>query len=89
MNTDGSNLVQITTSSQEEAYPVFSPDSKSLLVATNYQITSQLGHWWYLKIIPADGKQYDVDDNADKNVIPVIVKGETRAQAGSGTMLWR
>ncbi|MBS1659894.1 MAG: PD40 domain-containing protein [Bacteroidetes bacterium] len=87
MNADGSNLVQVTSSTAEEAYPVFSPDSKYLLVGTNYNITNQLGHWWYLKIIPADGKQYNVDDNADKSVIPVIIKGDK--QAGSGTMLWR
>lgn len=89
MNADGSNLVQVTTSTKEEAYPVFSPDSKNLLVGTNYTITSQNGHWWRLKIIPADGKQYNVDDNADNNVIPVITKGDTQAQAGSGVTLWR
>lgn len=89
MNANGSNLVQVTTSNFEEAYPVFSPDGKYLLVGTYYQETSQAGHLWYLKIIPADGKQYDVDDNADKNVIPVIAKGDTKTQPGSGTMLWR
>lgn len=89
MNADGSNLVQVTTSTFEEAYPVFSPDSKYLLVGTQYQLTSQNGHLWYLKIIPADGKQYNVDDGADKNVISVIARGDTKTQPGSGVMLWR
>lgn len=89
MNADGTNLVQVTTSDFEEAYPTFSPDSKYLLLGREYQTTGPFGHIWYMVIIPADGKQYNVNEGADDRVIPVIEKGENRAAACGGLMLWR
>ncbi len=89
MNADGSNLVQVTTSTDEEAYPVFSPDSKYLLVGTNYRESLAASWLWELRIIPADGNQYNVDPDADKHVITVVPKGQTLVQSGDGSMFWR
>jgi Tol biopolymer transport system component len=89
MNADGSNLTQITDSKNTEVSPSFSPDSKYLLIGTDFTRTSQWGRYWYMAIIPADFGKYNVDKGADKRVIPFIVKGETRAEASDGSMLWR
>jgi len=89
MNADGSNLSQITESNAEEVWPVFSPDSKYLLIGYDYTITGPFGHLWYLAIIPADFGKYNLDKGADKRVIPFIPKGETRAEAASGISIWR
>ena len=90
MNADGSSLVQVTQSSQVEAAPVFSPDGKYLLVGTNYRESLAASSLWNLAIIPADGQQYNVDDGADKRVIPVIAKGGgTTVEASDGNMEWR
>jgi Tol biopolymer transport system component len=89
MNADGTNLVQVTNSTEVETYPVFSPDGKYLLVGTNYRESLAASWLWNLAIIPADGKQYNVDPGADKNVVPVIPKGQNTAQGGDGSMYWR
>ena len=89
MNADGSNLTQITESNDIEAWPVFSPDSKYLLIGYNYTLTSQMGHWWNLAIIPADFGKYNLDKGADNRVIPFITKNGKTAEAGDGVMLWR
>lgn len=89
MNADGSNLTQITESNSIEVVPVFSPDSKYLLVGSDYTITNQWGRYWYLDIIPADFNKYNFDKGADKRVIPVIAKGETSAEPSDGNIRWR
>lgn len=89
MNADGSNLTQITESNYVEVYPVFSPDSKYLLIGYDYTYTGTFGRYWHMAIIPADFNKYNVDKGADKRVIPFIPKDETRAEAADGTMLWR
>jgi WD40 repeat protein len=89
MNADGSNLMQVTTSDEVEAIPVFSPDNKYLVVGTNYRESIAASHLWDLAIIPADGKQYNVNPKADKNVIPVVPKGKTIVLSGDGPMYWR
>jgi len=89
MNADGSGLVQVTESTQVEALPVFSPDGKWLLVGTNYHQTGAFAYIWNLAILPADGKLYNVDQGADKNVVPVVPKGQSMVQAGDGRMFWR
>lgn len=89
MNADGSNLVQVTTSDEVEAAPEFSPDGKWLVLGSNYHSTGPFGHIWYLVIVPADGKQYNVNEGADKGVIPLTRKGETRPEASSGGLAWR
>lgn len=89
MDADGSNLTQITESNGIEVQPVFSPDSKYLLVGYNYTKTGTFGRYWHMAIIPADFGKYNVDKGADKRVIPFIPKDETTAEASDGTMLWR
>jgi len=89
MNADGSNLTQITESNSIEVWPVFSPDSKYLLIGYNYSLTNQLGRWWNQAIIPADFGKYNLDDKADKRVVPLIAKGEKSAEAADGVVLWR
>jgi hypothetical protein len=89
MNADGSNLTQITESNDSEMWPVFSPDSKYLLIGYDDTYTGPFGRYWHMAIIPADFGKYNVDKRADKRVIPFIAKGETRAEAADGTMLWR
>ncbi|ASZ12631.1 PD40 domain-containing protein [Chitinophaga pendula] len=90
MNVDGSGLTQVTDSDQVEVAPTFSPDGKLLVLGTGYRITGPFGHLWYLVIIPADGKKYNVTDG--RMVLPVqplILDKETRPEAASGNMLWR
>jgi hypothetical protein len=89
MNADGSNLTQITESNRIEVSPVFSPDSKYLLIGYNFTRTSEWGRYWHMAIIPADFGKYNVEEGADKRVIPFISKGETRTEASDGGMLWR
>jgi hypothetical protein len=89
MNADGSNLTQITESNDKEVSPVFSPDSKYLLIGYDYTITGQWGRYWYMAIIPADFGKYNVEKGADKRVIPFIPKDKTRAEPSDGPMLWR
>jgi dipeptidyl aminopeptidase/acylaminoacyl peptidase len=89
MGADGSNMVQVTTSSTTETLPAFSPDGKHLLIGTNFRQSGPFGYLWDLAIIPADGNQYNVDKGADKNVIPVQPKGATIVQSGDGAMFWR
>lgn len=89
MNADGSSMVQVTNSNQVEVIPKFSPDGNWLILGTDYHSTGPFGHIWRLVIIPADGKQYNVNEGADNNVIPLIRKGEDRAEACSGIVLWR
>lgn len=90
MNADGSNLVQVTTSNEEEGYPVFSPDGKHLLVGTNYSGDGNAIQHWNLTIIPADGQQYNVTEGADDRVIRLKVKGSDMTQETSNElMVWR
>jgi len=89
MNADGSGLVQVTTSTQVEALPVFSPDGKYLLVGRNFRQSGPFGYLWDLVILPADGRLYNVDQGEDRNVVPVVPKGKTMVQAGDGRMFWR
>ncbi|WPU96325.1 hypothetical protein SNE25_12430 [Mucilaginibacter sabulilitoris] len=89
MNADGSGQVQVTESSDNEGVPVFSPDRKYLLIGQDYHQSIALSYVWTLKIIPADGQKYNVDDGADKRVITVITKGQTTPEHGDGVMQWR
>jgi hypothetical protein len=89
MNADGSNLTQITESNNKEVSPTFSPDSKYLLIGYDFTRTNQWGRYWYMAIIPADFGKYNPDKGVDKRVIPFIPKGETRAEASDGSMIWR
>lgn len=91
MDIDGSNLKQVTTSNFKESVPQFSPDGKHLLVGSEYKQTGPFGYMWYMKIIPNDGKQYNVDPIAPNSpgVIPVIWKGKDKIEAAGGQMIWK
>ncbi|KGE13807.1 TolB family protein [Sphingobacterium deserti] len=92
MDIDGSNFVQVTESNDEEVLPAFSPDGNYLLVGTDYTPSGTFSAIWRLKIIPADGKKYNVDPIAENSagVIPVIANGEETIQAASNRgMIWR
>ena len=91
MKIDGTDQKQITTSNFVESVPVFSPDGKYLLVGSHYRQSSIMGYSWDLKIIPNDGKQYNVDPVQENSagVIPVFWKGKDRIEVGSGQVIWR
>lgn len=96
MNADGSNKKQVTQSSDEETYPVFSPDGKYLLIGTRFiESTGTPGSGvfsdgvWAMAIIPADGQQYNVDEGADSRVIQLKLQGRNQNEICNGTMLWR
>lgn len=89
MDTDGDNLVQVTDSKEnEEIFAEFSPDGKYLLIGADYFHAPNSGNsHWFLKIIPADGKKYDLDN--DPAVIPVIPKGKSSIVRANRVTLWR
>nr|WP_068888723.1 PD40 domain-containing protein [Pedobacter panaciterrae] len=90
MNADGSDLKQISTSNNEEGYPVFSPDGKYLLIGSNYLGEGNAIQRWELTIIPADGQQYNVNDGVDKRVIPIKLKNsESTQELCNYIMEWR
>lgn len=91
MDIDGGNLTQVTESNFTENSAVFSPNGKYLLVGSDYRRTGPFGSIWNLKIIPADGKSYNVDPILpnSEGVIPVIPLGEDKIEASNGIMLWR
>jgi len=91
MNMDDGDLRQVTESNFTESAAVFSPNGKYLLVGTDYRRTGVFGAIWNLKIIPADGKLYNVDPIAANSagVIPVIPLGEDKIEAADGIMMWR
>lgn len=89
MNADGSNLTQITESNDTEVWPVFSPDSKYLLIGYDFTHTGDFGRYWDMAIIPADFNKYNLNEGADKRVIPFITKGKTTPEPSDGIMLWR
>lgn len=91
MDIDGNNLKQVTTSYFKEGRPVFSPDGKYLMVGSNYRQSSIMGHSWDMKIIPANGDQYNVDPFAANSpgVIPVVLQGKKDIVTGSGQVIWK
>lgn len=88
MDVDGGNLVQVTDSNGDEVFGEFSPDDKYLLVGSDYfhAPASQNSHW-YLKIIPADGNKYHLDNGAE--VIPLIPNGAYGIVRANKVTLWR
>lgn len=91
MNIDGSDLKQVTTSNFQEAAPAFSPDGKYLLVGADYRQAGVFSYIWDLKIIPNDGKQYNVGpvEANSPEVIPVILKGKDKVEKAGGQVIWR
>jgi len=90
MNADGTDMKQVTASTTTETMPQFSPDGKYLLIGTDFHVTGPFGSLFYLKVIPADGQQYNVDDGEEsKGVIPIKISGKNQIEAGDGKMSWR
>lgn len=88
MDIDGENLVQVTESAEDVAFGEFSPDGNYLLVAADYfHAPASGGSHWFLKIIPADGKKYNLD--SDPQVIPLIPNGSSRIVRANGVTAWR
>lgn len=91
MDVEGTNLKQVTSSNFKESVPEFSPNGKHLLIGSYYRSNGTLGHLWEMKIIPNDGKQYQVDPDASnsRGVIPVVWKGKDKIESSGGQMIWR
>jgi len=88
MDITGENLVQVTDSNTDEAFAEFSPDDKYLLIAADYvHLPASQNSHWFLKIIPADGKKYNLDSSPE--VIPVIPKGSSSIIRANGVTAWR
>ena len=88
MNVDGSELVQVTESDGTENFGEFSPDGRYLLVGADYVHAPNAGlSNWRLKIIPADGKLYNLDE--DTEVIPVVPKDSDSPVKAGGPTFWR
>lgn len=88
MDIDGSNLTQVTESDGDEAFGEFSPDDKYLLIGADYfHAPASNNSHWYLKIIPADGKKYNLD--TDSEVIPVIPSGSNSPVKANRLTRWR
>ena len=91
MGIDSNNMRQVTTSSFKESKPVYSPDSKYLMIGSNYRQSSVMGYSWDMKIIPNDGNTYNVDpvEANSPGVLPVIWKDQDRIVIGSGDVIWK
>ncbi|WP_187264499.1 TolB family protein [Pontibacter beigongshangensis] len=88
MNIDGTELTQVTESDSGENMAEFSPDGRHLLVGTSYVHAPVSGRSsWNLKIIPADGRKYNMDNSPE--VIPVIPAGRSEAVKAGGNTFWR
>lgn len=88
MDINGENFVQVTEGSQDEAFAEFSPDDKYLLIAADYlHAPVSRNSQWYLKIIPADGKAYDMENSSI--VIDVIPQGSSSVVRANGVTVWR
>ncbi len=90
MNSDGSNLVQVTESNDVEKNSTFSPNGKYLLIGTDWHVTGPFGSIWYLAVIPADGQKYNVNKGEDKRVVFIkSTESPNNEQPCDGYMYWR
>ncbi|MDR2214059.1 MAG: hypothetical protein LBE21_10610 [Pseudomonadales bacterium] len=95
MNADGSDFHAITESSQNEGWPVFSPDSQWLAITCNPGAASAAnselevyvtGTAPHLCIIPADGQVYKVWPGEDNRVMHPQPRGATDSR-GFGMLM--
>ncbi|QEC51896.1 hypothetical protein EDD80_11565 [Anseongella ginsenosidimutans] len=88
MDIDGNNLVQVTESDARENMAEFSPDGRHLLVGCDYIHAPNAGlSKWDLKIIPADGKKYHLDNSPE--IIPVVPVNTGMLVTAGGPVFWR
>ena len=95
MNADGSDLHAVTESTQEEASPCFSPDSKYIAIKANSRAPGEGdigGNVMHLCIIPADGQVYKVWPGEDNRVIhrclrEILIRGVREGIVGD--FVWR
>lgn len=80
----------MSTSGLAECGPAFSPDGQYLLIGTNFHVTGPFGSLFYLKVIPADGRLYDVTDGEEtEGVITIQAKGSRQPEAADEEVYWR
>lgn len=88
MDITGDNLIQVTESNDDEIFGEFSPDGKYLLIGSDYLNAPVSGNsQCYLKIIPADGKKYNMDSSPE--VISVIPDGSSTIVRSRANTVWR
>ncbi|MFD2599071.1 TolB family protein [Sphingobacterium corticis] len=89
MNSDGTELKQVTDSQTQEREGVFSPDGNFLLVVSDYQPATFRPGTWNLNIIPLDGSIHTVGSNPSQSVIVVKEQNSSNVERGDDYMLWR
>ncbi|MFX1707027.1 hypothetical protein PV783_23865 [Chitinophaga sp. CC14] len=89
MNADGSDLHQVTQSSQQEVAPSFSPDSRYIAMKANSRagVPGSGTTAPHLCLIPADGQVYKVYPGEDNRVIHPTVKGASPDSRGLGVAI--
>lgn len=91
MDIASGELYQATESTGKEVSPAFSPDDKFIVMGTGYKTIGVPGsvpsYQSYMKVIPADGKTYNVEVDSE-GVIPVIAEGEVSAEPLKGEVVW-
>lgn len=91
LNTDGSNLTQVSAGSGQEGAPAFSSDGK-FLVAGMRQFSGGAGPWgnyYTMFIFPADGNKYHVGEGQSSGEVRMIIpKNERSVQAYQKKILW-
>lgn len=84
-------MYQVTDSEGMEASPAFSPDGRHIILGADVREVGVPGsvpsYQSYLKVVPVDGKTYNVDQDGE-GVIPVIAAGKTSPEPLKGTVIW-
>ena len=96
MNADGSDFHAVTSSTQGEYMPCFSPDSKYIAMKANSRAPmggDAAGNALHICIIPADGQVYKVWPGEDNRVIHPMVKDHRDSRGLGktivGDFVWR
>ncbi|MBD1432071.1 PD40 domain-containing protein [Sphingobacterium sp. DN00404] len=91
LNLTTDEFYQATESQEREASPAFSPDGRFIVFGAGQTTIGVPGsvpsYQSYMKIVPVDGKTYQVDTDGH-GVIPVIAAGEISSEALKGPVVW-